>query len=245
VSWLGGLLGGTLGFAIGGPIGAILGAIAGNSIAERSGQTFDQASKQTIFFTSLFAMLGSLAKADGRVSKAEIAFVEKLMREQLRLDSSARRVAIEIFNEAKQRPASFEAYARQFAEVFRSEPEQGEMLLRLLLQAAMADGELHDDEVRFLRGAAAQFRLEQVFEQLLSGLSSEGAVDRLEASYALLESEPSDDLAVIKKRYRKLAMKYHPDRIQSQGLPPELIQAAEAKFKEIQDAYDRIERARQ
>jgi len=39
-------------------------------------------------------------------------------------------------------------------------------------------------------------------------------------------------------------MKYHPDRIQSQGLPPELIQAAEAKFKEIQDAYDRIERAR-
>jgi DnaJ like chaperone protein len=245
VSWLGGLLGGTLGFAIGGPIGAILGAIAGNSLSERSGQTFDQASRQTIFFTSLFAMLGSLAKADGRVSKAEIAFVETLMRDQLRLDSSARKVAIKIFNEAKQRPASFEAYAQQFSEVFRSEPEQGEMLLRLLLQAAIADGELHDDEVRLLRRAASRLRLEQVFEQLLSGLTPDGEVNRLEACYALLESEPSDDLAVIKKRYRQLAMKYHPDRIQSQGLPPELIQAAETKFKEIQDAYDRIERARQ
>ena len=48
----------------------------------------------------------------------------------------------------------------------------------------------------------------------------------------------------IKKAYRRIAMKYHPDRIQSQGLPPELLSAAEEKFKEIQDAFDRIERAR-
>ena len=87
--------------------------------------------------------------------------------------------------------------------------------------------------------------MEQAFELLLDALKSGGETHQLETSYALLESQPSDDLAEIKKRYRRLAMKYHPDRIQSQGLPPELIQAAESKFKEIQDAYDRIERARQ
>ena len=63
--------------------------------------------------------------------------------------------------------------------------------------------------------------------------------------YEVLGVSKSADKSEIKKAYRKLAMKYHPDRIQSQGLPPELIQAAETKFKEIQDAYDRIERARQ
>ena len=109
MSWLGGLLGGTLGFALGGPLGAILGAIAGQSISARAPRTLDATSKQTIFFTSLFAMLGSLAKADGRVSKAEIRFVEQLMREQLGLAQEARTLAISIFNEAKKRPATFEA----------------------------------------------------------------------------------------------------------------------------------------
>ena len=241
MSWLGGLLGGTLGFALGGPLGAILGAIAGQSISGRAPQGLDATSKQTIFFTSLFAMLGSLAKADGRVSKAEIRFVEQLMREQLGLAQEARTLAISIFNEARKRPATFEAYARQFGEVFSQEPEQREMLLRLLVQAAMADGEMHEHEERLLKRAAEIFNLTPLLYQLLDRISDGSSLDQC---YVILESEPEDELSVIKKRYRRLAMKYHPDRIQSQGLPPELLSAAEEKFKEIQDAFDRIERAR-
>jgi DnaJ like chaperone protein len=244
MSWLGGLLGGTLGFALGGPLGAILGAIAGQSISVRAPRTLDANSKQTIFFTSLFAMLGSLAKADGRVSKAEIRFVEQLMREQLGLAQEARTLAISIFNEAKKRPATFEAYARQFGEVFSQEPEQREMLLRLLVQAAMADGEMHEHEERLLKRAAEIFNLTPLLEQLLDRISDGSDASSLDQCYVILESEPEDELSVIKKRYRRLAMKYHPDRIQSQGLPPELLSAAEEKFKEIQDAFDRIERAR-
>ena len=244
MSWLGGLLGGTLGFALGGPLGAILGAIAGQSISARAPRALDANSKQTIFFTSLFAMLGSLAKADGRVSKAEIRFVEQLMRDQLRLAEDARTLAINIFNEAKKRPATFEAYARQFGEVFSREPEQREMLLRLLVQAAMADGEMHEHEARLLKRAAQIFDLASLLEQLLDRINDGSDASSLDQCYAILESEPEDELSVIKKRYRRLAMKYHPDRIQSQGLPPELLTAAEEKFKEIQDAFDRIERAR-
>ena len=46
----------------------------------------------------------------------------------------------------------------------------------------------------------------------------------------------------MKKKYRKLAMEYHPDRVQSKGMPPEFAQAAEDKFKEIQHAYDMVEK---
>ena len=62
--------------------------------------------------------------------------------------------------------------------------------------------------------------------------------------YELLGVNRNASEAELKSAFRKMAMKYHPDRIQSQGLPPELLTAAEEKFKEIQDAFDRIERAR-
>ena len=54
-------------------------------------------------------------------------------------------------------------------------------------------------------------------------MSDGSDASNLDQCYAILESEPEDELSVIKKRYRRLAMKYHPDRIQSQGLPPELL----------------------
>ena len=117
------------------------------------------------------------------------------------------------------------------------------MLLRLLVQAAMADGEMHEHEERLLKRAAEIFNLTPLLEQLLDRITMVGC-EQSDQCYAILESKPEDELSVIKKRYRRLAMKYHPDRIQSQGLPPELLSAAEEKFKEIQDAFDRIERAR-
>ena len=49
-------------------------------------------------------------------------------------------------------------------------------------------------------------------------------------------------MSEVKRAYRRLAMKHHPDRVQADGLPPELLEAAEARFKEIQNAYDIVER---
>jgi DnaJ like chaperone protein len=64
----------------------------------------------------------------------------------------------------------------------------------------------------------------------------------LDAHYETLGCQKGDSIQAVKKKYRKLAMEYHPDRIQSQGLPPELAAAAESKFKDIQNAYDEVEK---
>ena len=91
MSWMGTLFGGGVGFLLGGPIGAVLGAVVANRIGGGGSGPFSQIEqKQSIFFTATFAMLGQLSKADGRVSEAEIAVVEQVMRNTLKLDDKAR-----------------------------------------------------------------------------------------------------------------------------------------------------------
>ena len=109
------------------------GAIAGQSISGRAPRGLTPPLNKRSSLHRFSPCWAVWPKADGRVSKAEIRFVEQLMQEQLQA-REARTFAINIFNEAKRGPATFEAYARQFGEVFSQEPEQREMLLRLLVQ---------------------------------------------------------------------------------------------------------------
>lgn len=52
--------------------------------------------------------------------------------------------------------------------------------------------------------------------------------------YDVLEVSQNADLKTIKKAYRKLALKYHPDRSKESGMDPKV---AEEKFKAISEAY--------
>ncbi|MCR5084640.1 MAG: co-chaperone DjlA [Succinivibrionaceae bacterium] len=73
---------------------------------------------------------------------------------------------------------------------------------------------------------------------------SYGSADDLGEAYRLLESKPSDDLNTIRKSHRRMMMKYHPDRVKAQGLPPEMAKVYEEKAKTIQAAFDLIKRSR-
>ena len=73
----------------------------------------------------------------------------------------------------------------------------------LLVQAALADGEMHEHEARLLKRAAQIFDLASLLEQLRIELTMV-VMQRLDQCYAILESEPEDELSVIKKRYRRL-----------------------------------------
>ena len=64
----------------------------------------------------------------------------------------------------------------------------------------------------------------------------------LEGAYKVLEVSPDATDDEVKKAYRKLALKHHPDRVASLG--EDVQKAAEEKFKNINDAYERIRKAR-
>ncbi|MFT6117984.1 MAG: DnaJ like chaperone protein, partial [Candidatus Azotimanducaceae bacterium] len=95
-------------------------------------------------------------------------------------------------------------------------------------------------EEKLLMEAVRIFQLEDRYQQLKGRLT--GNNQDLGRCYEILSSQPNDDLKSIKIKYRKLAMEYHPDRVQANGMSPELALVAEEKFKEIQNAFDVIEK---
>lgn len=240
MSWMGKILGGGLGFVFAGPIGAVIGAALGHHTLDSSGGLSSLESKQGIYFGATFSMLGKIAKADGMVTAQEIEVIDRVMRDNLRLDARSREFAIDIFNAAKDSDECFEDFAAQFYTEFGSSPEMLASLIELLLLVAHSDGEFHDAEEEMILEAVSIFGLQDHYRQLKSRFV--GIPNDIASYYAILGSQEGDELAAVKKKYRKLAMEYHPDRVQSQGMPPEFAKAAEDKFKEIQNAFDMVEK---
>ena len=106
MNWWGKIIGGGFGFMLGGPLGALLGAAIGHQLDKNLVVLLDVDAGQTqrtqaAFFTTVFSVMGYVAKADGKVSKVEIGIAEQLMA-QMRLTAEQRRAAIELFNQGKE-----------------------------------------------------------------------------------------------------------------------------------------------
>jgi DnaJ like chaperone protein len=246
VSWLGKILGGGLGLILGGPLGALLGAAAGHAFIDQglSGARLSTTERrQTAFFVAVFAMLGKMAKADGRVSPQEIAVVEAFMRDNLRLGSDARKLGISVFNEAKTDETPFVDYARQAGKMFANEPDLCLLLFQVLYALAMADGELHPQEDRLLKEALRPLGLRaSVYEDLRGGKRTRRAPGKavLAEYYEVLGISAEATDTEVKKAYRRAAREFHPDTVIAKGLPEEFVKFAEEKFKQVGAAYEAI-----
>jgi len=247
MSWFGKIMGGSVGFMLGGPIGALIGVSLGHALIDdkvragylERGRLTGQEQRQAVFFTATFAMLGKMAKADGRVCENEINVVRSFMRDKLRLDATTQQFAMGVFNEAKNNHTPFEDYARQFGQVFQAEPQLRMMFYEMLFSVAMADGVLHPAEEQILRAAPAMLGLhgdiyDTIKRQFVSDLSHH---------YAMLGLQDDADMNQVKKAYRKLVSEYHPDKVIAKGLPEDFVKFAEGKFRDINEAYEAIKKA--
>jgi len=251
MGWLGKVVGGTLGFALGGPIGAVAGAAFGHTFDKKetiylseynNGQlslsTDEEA--QLTFFVAAFSMIAKIAKVDGKVSEKEIASIEEFMTRDLNLNFESRNSAVKIFRQALNSSESFEAFALQFYAAFRNQPRIIELMMDVLLRVSAADGTIIDSEEVLLVTAARVFNFsDSDYKRLKSRY-----VREVDSSYAVLKLDETATNEEIKKQYRKMVSDYHPDKIESKGLPDEFIKFANDKFLEIQDAYDSIKKRR-
>ena len=233
----GSLLGGVIGFSLGGPFGALLGSFLGGKISNiSSSNTFaSQQNSQQIFALSLIILSAKLSKADGRVSKEElIAVKDKLQIPDSEIDQVAK-----IFNKAKDESTGYEPYAKQISEIFKRNQNVLEEVINILFYIAEADGHVSNEEEAMIANIAFIFGLSQ--NQYESIKESRKASDKLNP-YIVLESQPTDDLKSIRKKYIKLSKDHHPDLLISKGVPSEVINESKNKMRAINAAWDQIQK---
>jgi len=110
----------------------------------------------------------------------------------------------------------------------------------LLLQIAAADGKLHPAEETALKRIKGIFQIsDHQFDNMKAVYFKE-----LDRYYKTLNCSPQSSNEEIKSNYKKLVKDFHPDKIISKGLPEEFIDFATKRFREIQEAYDKIKQER-
>lgn len=252
MGWFGKLTFGSLGLFLGGPLGAVAGAALGHHLVDRNeshgegeisyaGQPrLDHTEQaQAAYFISLFSILGKLAKADGVVSKDEIAVVNSFI-EQLKIADREKRFARQVFNEAKNSSYSIDDFAFQLYQTNKQQPTVLLSFINLLFQIAAADGKFHPAEETTLRRIKEIFRISEEQYNSIKGVY----FNDLDRYYKALNSTPQSSTQEIKSNYKKLVKDFHPDTIVSKGLPEEFTDFATTRFREIQEAYEIIREER-
>ena len=257
------VIGGILGFLLGNIVGLIIGVWIGSTFDRGLNQDFnsifgnsDPAETQRIFFTTTFAVMGHIAKADGIVSKQEIAAAEHVM-SQLGLDEIKRREAIKAFDEGKSSTFDLILSLESLIKHCIRKPSLIQMFLEIQILAATADGKVSEPEMQILYQIGSAFRIsgphiDRLVEMVIaqqsfhqgggSGSARNQSGPTLSQAYKVLGIDQDASQSEVKKTYRKLMSQHHPDKLVAKGMPEEMIKVATEKSQEIQAAYEMIKR---
>lgn len=232
-------IGGGLGWAFGGPIGGILGFAIG-AMVDRLGEDGGPAAlppphaHETTagdLALSLVVLTAAIMKADGRVTRSELDHVRAFFAQQFGPRQAGRLLLL--LRDALKGDIPLQEVCRQ---VRQHMPHPARLqLMHYLIGLAQADGGMHRAEADLLRRVAAGIG---VSEKDLGALSAMFRTADPSAAYAVLGVPPAATDEEVKRAYRRMAMKHHPDRVAQLG--EEVQKAAHEKFKKVQEAYEAI-----
>ena len=237
VKWLGA----GLGFTLGGPIGSILGFAVGSFISGFSKEDIEIAktyrntsgtNQSGDFEISLLLLSSVVIKADGKVDERELSYVRnhfKKMYGEERANNAFKLFKIFIKNN--------EVSTRQVCEQIRQNLTHASrlQLIHFLFGIAKSDGVVNEAEVNTIKTIAGYFYVNQYDFESIKAMF----YDSSESAYLILGIEKTVTNDEVKAAYRKMAKKYHPDKLQHLG--DEHVKGAEEKFKQVQKAYEQVQ----
>ena len=233
------IIGGAAGFTIGGPLGGLIGAAAGHAVdwavADPQPVDVDQATRSIAFTIGVVALSAKMAKADGEVTRDEVAAFRAFFTFDAKHAGSVQR----FFDLARRDTIGYESYAKQLGGLFADAPKILEQLLSGLIRIAKADGAVLPSEIAYLRTVAQLFGLAPpVFDRIYRYELGVAGPD--EGPSSILELPPDADQETVKARWLHLVRSHHPDVLEAQGLPNDAVRLAAERLATINDAYDRL-----
>lgn len=241
------ILGGLIGFVVGGVVDQTVRMRKnpnGNQQSSGGGQRqsfqdvfeyYRQQTQRYDFPTQLLALSAYMMKSDGKVVKSELNFVKSFLSHQFGPNFSTQHLqTLKHFLDAPSIP--IQEICRDFS--MRSQVEVRIQLLHYLFGIAQADGQVSEQEQRTLQQLAAWLNVPPMDFNSVRGMFKHD----LKADYEVLGVEESASDEEVKKAYRKLAIRYHPDKVASMG--EEYQKGAKEKFQRLQEAYDNIKKNR-
>lgn len=241
IKWVAAIIGYYLFRLPGAIIGFLLGSFIDNfSRGGKGAQSiFQDIGRQTVspadFELNLLSLCSIVIKADGKVNQRELDYVRQYF-----LQTYGKEKANAIFRTFNEINKKHEISAQRICSFLnqRTRYEVRLQLLHFLFGIAQADGAVSDHEIAKIREIAGYLRVAQRDFESIKAMFIKSANN----AYKILEIEKTATDEELKKAYRTMAKKYHPDRVNTQN--EAIKKGAEEKFKEVQRAYEEIQNER-
>jgi len=212
-----------------------------------------QVSKDAIATSELglfVALCAKVAKADGRIDELEAELIGNMFNDISKVfpqPDVVKGFLKEIFSEEKERPKNLDSVVSQLYVLISRDKAKRQMMMSFLINIAFIDGKVTHAEENILTKIAAFLHFssnefEAMMNQFRSSYSNVTTHSSLNEAYETLGANREDDLKVIKKKYRALVRKYHPDIIQAQGADEDYINDAMQKTQKINEAYEVVKK---
>ena len=182
------------------------------------------------FVISVLVLLAKVMKADGKLLKSELDYVKNFLIQQFGVLQA--KELMMVFKDILDQEYPLRDVCRQIQRSM-DHPSRLE-LIHILYGLSAADGDVHEKEVQVIQAIANYLNINK---NDYESIKATFAKDK-DAPYRILEIDESANEEEVKKAFRKMANKYHPDKVSHLG--KEMQDLAEEKFKAVNDAYQQI-----
>tara|TARA_B100001029_G_C14985453_1_gene408674 strand:- start:379 stop:1068 length:690 start_codon:yes stop_codon:yes gene_type:complete len=221
---------GGLGWAIGGPIGAIMGYALGSITSQ---QTYTQ-TRGGDFGAAMLVLFAAVMKADNELKKTELEFVKRFFIENFGTSYTKQRM--ELFKKILKQDIDIKSVCNQIK--IHMDINSKLQLIHVMFGLSKADNNIHKNELSTISNIARLIGLNEKDFNSIKAMF----IENTESAYKILGLDSKSNNSEIKLAYRKMAAKFHPDKVAHLG--EEFTKVAEEKFKAINDAYQKIKKER-
>ena len=222
---------GGLGWAMGGPIGAIMGYALGSMTGSNRNYTQTRGGD---FGAAMLILFAAVMKADNELKKSELNFVKKFLTDNFGINYTKQRM--ELFKKILNQNINVKDVCGQIK--IHMDLNSKIQLIHILFALSKADNEIHQNEINIIFNIGNLIGVNDTDFESIKAMF----VPNTKAAYQILGLDTNANNSEIKIAYRKMATKYHPDKVSHLG--DEFSKVAEEKFKSINDAYQQIKKER-